>query len=129
MSRAPLLFVVNNGCFGRFRCRPAAVPVGGPKMNRIYCRFRDCGWDPSSVPIQRIGDRTQMNDPNVSTGYVFGTLLTVGGLLTAIFVDKSTVSGTGVSGAFDVPMWAMGLAIVVFGVVVLWRTVLLHRKQ
>lgn len=70
-----------------------------------------------------------MNDPNVSTGYVFGTLLTVGGLLTAIFVDKSTVSGTGISGAFDVPMWAMGLAIVVFGVVVLWRTVLLHRKQ
>jgi len=70
-----------------------------------------------------------VDNPRVLIGYVFGSIFTLGGLATALFVDKSQVSSTGVTGFLGIPIWIMGLLIAAAGIVILWRSVLLHRKS
>jgi len=70
-----------------------------------------------------------VDNPRVLIGYVFGSIFTVTGALTALFVDKSQVSSTGVTGFLGVPIWIMGLLIAAAGIVILRRSVLLHRKS
>ena len=70
-----------------------------------------------------------MKQSRVLTGYVFGSLLTLGGLATAIFSDKSSVSRYGVSGGLGIPVWVLGIVVAVFGIVVLVRSLLLQRQE
>jgi hypothetical protein len=70
-----------------------------------------------------------MKQSRVLTGYVFGSILTLGGLATAVFYDKSSVSRYGVSGGLGIPMWVLGIVVAVFGVVVLVRSFLLQRQK
>ena len=70
-----------------------------------------------------------MKQSRVLTGYVFGSILAVGGLLVAIFSDRSRISHVGVSGALGLPLWVLGGLIGIFGVVVIWRSIRLHRQK
>ena len=70
-----------------------------------------------------------MKESRVLTGYVFGSILALGGLAMALFVDKSRVPRFGISAALGIPSWILGLLIFVFGVVVLVRSVRLSRQK
>jgi hypothetical protein len=70
-----------------------------------------------------------MKQSRVLTGYVFGSLLAVGGLAMAIFSDRSSVSRFGITGALGIPVWVLGLFVLVFGIVVLVRSLLLQRQE
>jgi hypothetical protein len=70
-----------------------------------------------------------MKESRVLTGYVFGTLLTLGGLAIALFEDRSSVPRFGVSAALGVPTWVLGVLVLLFGVVVLVRSIRLARQK
>jgi hypothetical protein len=70
-----------------------------------------------------------VKESRVLTGYVFGGILALGGLLVAVFADRSRVSHVGVSGALDMPLWLLGALVCVFGVVVIWRSIRLQRQK
>jgi hypothetical protein len=70
-----------------------------------------------------------MKESRVLTGYVFGTLLTLGGLAIALFEDRSSVPRFGVSDALGVPTWVLGVLVLLFGVVVLVRSIRLARQK
>jgi len=70
-----------------------------------------------------------MKESTVLTGYVFGSILTLGGVATTVFSDKSAVMNGGVSGALGIPIWVMGVLLLIFGVVVLVRSFRLQRHE
>jgi len=70
-----------------------------------------------------------VKESTVLTGYVFGSILTLGGLAIAIFADKSAIMSYGVTGFFGVPFWAGGVFLFIFGVVVLVRSFRLQRQK
>jgi hypothetical protein len=70
-----------------------------------------------------------VKESRVLTGYVFGGILALGGLLVAVFWDKSDVSSRGVLGALGIPFWVFGALVCVFGVVVIWRSIRLQRQK
>jgi hypothetical protein len=70
-----------------------------------------------------------MKESTVLTGYVFGSILTLGGLAMVIFVDKAAVMSSGVSDAFGVPVWIMGALVLLFGATVLVRSFRLQRQK
>ena len=63
------------------------------------------------------------------TGYVFGSILALGGLAIALFVDRSAIMSYGVTGALGVPFWAGGVFLFLFGAVVLVRSFRLQRQK